>query len=138
MEAALLKGIWGSWWTSWQGQQRTAAAAEAHWILGCICRGMAGRDGGVLTPLCSASVRMHRAPYSGLRKDTDKLECPKEKHKGGHEAENLPCERSLKELDLFFLQKRHLREETHHSIPVLQGQVQEDRKSQRTHRHDKG
>ena len=42
-----------------RGQQCAAAAMKASRILGCIFRGIASRDRGVIIPLYSALVRPH-------------------------------------------------------------------------------
>lgn len=59
---ALLKGTWGSWWTTNRtGVSSALLQQRANRILGCICRDITSRDRCMTVPLCLALVRQHLA-----------------------------------------------------------------------------
>ena len=97
-------------------QQHDAAAKKANAILGCINRSITFKSCKVLVPLYSALVRPHLeycvqfwAPH--FKKNADKLECVQRRTMRmiGCLETKLYGER-LKELGMFSLEKRRLRE----------------------------
>lgn len=93
-----------------------AAATKADWILGCICRWVSSRVGGVIIPLSAGkATSVGRCPglvpaiQGDLQRRVTKM------IKG---LENLVCEGKVK-----VLPQRRLGG-PHHSVPVLKGQRQ--------------
>ena len=103
-------------------------------MLGCIKKGITSRDKEVIIPLYSALVRPHleycvKFWSPQFMKDVDRLEkAQKMTTKLIRVLENLPCEDELKELGLFFLEKRRFRE-TSSIFQYLKGGYRWDERS---------
>ncbi|GAB0181345.1 trafficking protein particle complex subunit 9 [Grus japonensis] len=107
--------------------QCAAAETKANWILGCIRRGIAGRDRDVIIRFYSALVRPHLeycvqfwSPQ--FKKDVDRLErIQKNAMKMIKGLEKLRHEEGVRSL---LRGEEKAQGRSYHSIPVLKGQLQ--------------
>ncbi|GAB0181347.1 hypothetical protein GRJ2_000600000 [Grus japonensis] len=121
--------------------QCAAAETKANWILGCIHRGIAGRDRDVIIRFYSALVRPHLeycvqfwSPQ--FKKDMDRLErIQKNAMKMIEGLEKLRHEERLKQLGLFSREKRRLRGDLITVFQSLKGSYKEDGGSLFTRSH---
>lgn len=111
--AALWERAWGCWWTSSIRVSSVLLQQRANSMLGCICKGITGRNKDDVIPLHSALVRPHlkfcvrfgpcypKMMWTGWKGSSERPQLSKR-------LGSLPYDERLKEL--YFLRKEGFRE----------------------------
>jgi len=112
--------------------QWAPADLKASSIPGCIKRSMPSRSREVILPLCSALVRPHLESRTQLwspqhRKDMDLLEWVQRRTTNViRRLQHLSCEERPRELGLFSLEQRRLREDLIAAFQYVKGAYRKD------------
>lgn len=113
-------------------EQRALAAKKACVILGCIRQSIASRSKVVIRPFYSAVVRPHLQSYVRFwspqyKRGVDVLKRAQQRAmKMMMELDHLSYKERLRELRLYTLKKRRLREELPNVYKYLKGECKED------------